>query len=572
MSFSVDQLIRKAERFAKSGTTDRAANIYRDILAKAPTDNRAIEGLKSLNQSAPSPAHSGQSPSDEQINSLISLYKQGRLTDALKLGKLLVAAHPMTVVLHNVLGAVNAGLGRRTQAVESYTKAIKIDPEFAEAHNNLGVALKSLGKHIEAVESFNRALQIKPDYADAYNNLGNAQRELGDIDGAIDSYAKSINNHPEFAEAHNNMGNAFKELGEVDKAITSYTNALAINPKFAEAHSNLSTVKKYETDDLQFQQMRDQVEQNGLSTQDQRRLNFALGKAYGDTREPDKAISFLLEGNRLRKAELKYDIASDRTLFAKIKTPFMGQTPAPVSFENPDKNQTKRPIFIIGMPRSGTTLVEQILASHSKIHGAGELELLNECIQQTSWRSFNYNTNHQDDIRENYLSGLSEQHVSEPFITDKMPSNFRWVGFILNAFPDAKIVHVTRDARATCWSIFKIFFNATGLGYSNNLHDVSEYYKMYVDLMAFWREKFPERLYDLKYESLTLNQEYETRKLLDYIELDWEPQCLEFHKTNRAVRTASATQVRQKMYQGSSEEWREYEPYLASMIENLKAF
>ena len=163
-------------------------------------------------------------------------------------------------------------------------------------------------------------------------------------------------------------------------------------------------------------------------------------------------------------------------------------------------------------------------------------------------------------------------HTTEPFITDKMPLNFRWLGFIRHAFPEAKIVHVTRDARATCWSIFKTFFNATGLGFSNDLHDVSEYYKLYIDLMAFWREQYPGWIYDLDYESLTLNQDEETRKLLKSMELEWEPQCLAFHKNSRAVRTASATQVRQKMYQGSSEEWRKYERFIAPMIENLKAF
>ena len=151
-----------------------------------------------------------------------------------------------------------------------------------------------------------------------------------------------------------------------------------------------------------------------------------------------------------------------------------------------------------------------------------------------------------------------------------MPLNFRWIGFIFAVLPEAKIVHVKRDARATCWSNFKQYFSRKGLGFANDLQDVAEYYKMYIDLMVFWHEKFPGQIYDLNYEALTEHQEHETRNLLKYIGLNWEDRCLEFHKTERAIQTASATQVRQKLYQGSSEEWRKYEKHLGPMVELLR--
>ena len=572
MSFSVDQSIRKAERFAKSGKTDQAVKIYRDVIAKSPADKRALKGLKTLNNTETLPALSDEVPFDEQVKSLVTLYNQGQLKDALRLGETLISKYPKTVILHNLLGAINAGLGHLKKAVERYKSAVQIEPNFAEAHNNLGVALKGLGRHSDSVESYTRALKLKPDYAEAHNNLGNALRKLGEIDDALDSYAKAIKFHPEFAQAYNNIGNAYKELGQVGTAIENYTKALAINSGFAEAHSNLSTVKKYKPGDIQIVKMLNQIEHESLSGKDKRRLNFALGKAYGDTGDQEKSFSFLSEGNRFQKLELKYKMSPDQALFSKIKSTFSNQIPSLNFPVNSHVSNTQKPLFILGMPRSGTSLVEQILASHSKVHGAGELELLNHCIQNTSWRSFQFNDEHQISIRETYLLGLKNMHTTEPFITDKMPLNFRWLGFIRHAFPEAKFVHVTRDARATCWSIFKTFFNATGLGFSNDLHDVSEYYKLYIDLMAFWREQYPGWIYDLDYESLTLNQDEETRKLLKSMELEWKPQCLAFHKNPRAVRTASATQVRQKMYQGSSEEWRKYERFIAPMIQNLKAF
>jgi hypothetical protein len=173
-------------------------------------------------------------------------------------------------------------------------------------------------------------------------------------------------------------------------------------------------------------------------------------------------------------------------------------------------------------------------------------------------------------IRNSYLSGLKKINVPELSVTDKMTLNFRWIGFIVGALPEAKIIHVKRDALATCWSIFKLYFNSPGMGFGFDLRDVAEYYRMYVDMMAFWHEKFPGRIYDLKYETLTEHQEDETRNLLKHVGLDWDDRCLQFHETKRAVQTASATQVRQRIYKGSSEEWRKYEKHLQPMIGLLR--
>jgi hypothetical protein len=228
------------------------------------------------------------------------------------------------------------------------------------------------------------------------------------------------------------------------------------------------------------------------------------------------------------------------------------------------------------MPRSGTSLVEQILASHTKVHGAGELGTLEELVrpilsnlpdQNISQGKCEISQNVINKVRDSYLERLIALKVHEKIITDKMPRNFLWIGFILSIFPEAKIIHLNRDPMGTCWSIYKRYFYATiGNGYAYDMDDLAEFYKLYIDLMSFWRERFHNNIYDLYYENLTENQEEETRKLLEFCELEWEEQCLDFHKTKRMVRTASAAQVRKQMYRGSSEAWRKYEEYLQPLV------
>jgi len=674
MSLSVDQALRKAKRHANKGEADLAEQKYKSVLEKFPKNRRAIEGLKALQQPKAVKAATNSEPSQEQINRLIALYDQGKLQEALIQGEALAKQFPNAPFTPNLLGAVNAGLGRLEKAVASYTKALQIKPDYAEAHNNLGNtlsdlgkpedavasyneslqikpdyaeahnnlgnALKALGKPEEAVASYNKALQIKPDYAEAHNNLGNALKALGKPEEAVPSltkalqikpdyaeahynlgstlnylgkpeeavasYNKALQIKPDFAEAHNNLGNALKALGKPEEAVASYNKALQINPDYAEAHNNLgntlsdlgkpeetvasynralqikpdhaeahrnlSVIKKYHDEDPQRHRMLELVERHDLSDKDRMHLNFALGKAYGDIGNHDKAFSYLLDGNRLRKEELKYEIASARALFAEIKSTFSEDVRILNVFKESEGTKDQQPIFILGMPRSGTTLVEQILASHSQVYGAGELGLLRQAVNAVKWNSARLSLEQLKSIRKSYLSGLTEIGASERYMTDKMPLNFLWIGFIFAATPEANIVHVKRDARATCWSNFKLYFSRRGNGFAYDLQDVAEYYKMYIDLMAFWHEKFPGRIYDLNYEALTEYQEDETRKLLENVGLNWEDQCLEFHKTKRAVQTASATQVRQKMYQGSSEEWRKYEKHLEPMIELLRGF
>jgi hypothetical protein len=301
-------------------------------------------------------------------------------------------------------------------------------------------------------------------------------------------------------------------------------------------------------------------------------LSFALGKVYEDLGDVDQSFKYLLQGNRLRKIISGYEISQDRNLFEQIKSLFNANNLQPGTLAESGGSFTRQPIFIVGMPRSGTTLTEQILATHSQVWGGGELEALGRILTPIVQQSITtpgkrIPTKTLANCRDAYWADLQSLPATSPYVTDKMPQNFRWIGFLLTTMPGVKIINVRREPAATCWSMFKMQFK--GHGYSNDLLDLAEYYKLYLDLMDFWSKEFPNRIYDLDYEALTRNQEPETRKLLEYCELDWEQQCLEFYKTRRAVRTPSGRQVRQKMYTGSSDAWRKYEAHLGPLVEAL---
>ena len=544
-----------------------------------------------------------------RIQSVVTLYSNGQVQEALDSVQTLIKDYPKEALLHNICGACYSGLGQLDAAIKSYKQALAIKPDYAEAHNNLGVTLQELGQLNEAVKSYEKALATKPDYAEANNNLGVTLQELGQLNEAVKSYEQAIEIKSDYAEAHNNLGNTlrelsqletavkyyeqalaikpdyaqayhnlgivFKELGQHDASLKSYEKAVAIKPDYVKAHHSISFLKKCTENDPQITQMQSLLSAGNLSQSDRKHLCFALSKANEDLGKQDEFFEYLHEGNRLRKEELDYSLEIDQKLFSIIKKMF--KTPKSLSYEA----STIQPIFIVSLPRSGTTLVEQIIASHQAVYGAGELTTLGNLIAPIieDFSTHNNSLTKKDflSIRQQYLDALSVFNAPEDVITDKMPLNFQYIGFILSAFPEAKIVHLKRDARATCWSIYRRYFFRVGNGWCNhgwayNLDDLAGFYGLYTDLMDFWHQTFPDKIYDLCYEDLTTNQEEETRKLLDYCELDWDENCLNFHTTKRAVKTASALQVRQKMYQGSSEAWKKHEAYLQPLIKGLSSY
>jgi tetratricopeptide (TPR) repeat protein len=599
MSIKNDRLLSKAKKLVKKGEIKEARKIYLNILEYSPSNKEAKIGLKSIEN------EDAAQLSQEQLDYVIQLYSSGQMDKALLSIKELIQDFPNIPLLHNISGACNSALGEIDSAIISFNKAIELKPDYDEAYFNLGVAFHQTGKLGEALNSYERAISIKHAYPTAHNNLGLIALSQGQLDNALKSFEWAVAYGPEYAEAHNSLGAALQELKQFEKAKASfkkavalnpqyaqglhnlailceiinlpdeaseyYEKALAVEPNYAEAYRNQSRTKKYKKNDPQIKQMQSIYSNDNLSISDKVHINFALAKVNEDLGNQKDFFKHLDEGSRLRKKQLNYNIneteefhSSLVRLFSEDKPKIKKLSLGPLDI---------RPIFIVGMPRSGTSLVEQIISSHHSVHGAGELNNFKNVVTPAlkNYIGNLTNTINEDDllsIRKNYIKSLMDLNVSEKIITDKMPVNFRMIGLILTAIPEAKIIHLTRNPKATCWSNYKHYF-ANENGFTFDQEDLARFFILYQELMGFWHKSFPNKIHDISYERLTTHQEDETQKLLKYCELDWDNNCLNFHKNTRAVHTASASQVRQKMYQGSSDAWKKYEKFLQPLIMGL---
>ena len=364
-----------------------------------------------------------------------------------------------------------------------------------------------------------------------------------------------------------NLSLALKDIGKKEDYHKLIEKTVQLKPHWSDAQLHLSRVKKYKNNDPQIAELHSFLNQNNLTLKDNINFNFTLAKVYEDIGDPKNQFKFLNEANRLRKEESGYKFEKDLRLFSNIKETFKNP-PKPLA-SSTIKASKVSPIFILGMPRSGTSLVHQIVSNHRQVYGAGELTKLNKFVTPYLKDSENKEITESNlmSIRENYTNELLSLNVTESIIVDKMPLNFRYIGFILTAFPESKIIHMNRDSMAVCWSIYKYFF--PGNTYSYNQKDIAAYYCLYEDLMGFWKKKFPNKIYDLYYEELTINQKFETKELLKYCDLEWDENCLNFHNNTTAVKTTSAIQVKNKMYQGSSDAWKKYESYLKPLLKGL---
>ena len=478
-------------------------------------------------------------------------------------------------------------LGNVEEAEKIYSDIIKIDKRNYFVHNDLGSLYVKMDKERAvdinnpnlkirelkdlAILSFKKAIEINPDYADAYNNLALMQQS-NDFEAALNNFHKAVKLNPEFAEAYNNLGLLNKNLGNIDEARKSFEQAINLKPNYYDAHLYLTSIQKYNGNEEQVKQLLEFNDNKNLNDNDQIKINFSLGKIFEDINEFDQSFSYYKKGNDIKRKQVSYSLDNDRKLFSFIKDKFHGSNENDLSIDVSKKGIIKKPVFIVGMPRSGTTLVEQILSSHSHIFGAGELHFLQTLISINKILSSDITIEKIEILRNSYIEKICDFGNSEEYITDKMPFNFLFIGFILKAFPEAKIIHTRRDAMAICWSNYKTNFPGEQLHFTNGLDELAEYYKLYSDIMNFWHERFPNNIYDLDYEKLVVDQEKETRDLINYMELDWEDACLESEKNKRIVKTASNIQVRQKIYQKSSLQWQNFENHLVGLSKNLKDF
>ena len=541
----------------------------------------------------------------KEVNYAVKLLTNGQINEALKIVEALIKKSPNVPLLYNIRGVCyqtirelgnaiddfsqatilksdyaeaycNLGVtyqekGDLVSAVNAYKNAIDNDNNYPTAHNNLGKIFLASGEIDSSIEHLECAITLKSDFADAHNNLGSAFLRINKLNDAIKSYKKAIALKPDFAVANNNLGIAYLRTGDPKLASKFFENAITITPGYATAHHNLSGVKVYKEKDKQVSLIESLLIENNLSQKERIYLNFALAKAYEDLGNHEELFKHLNEGNRIRKKEMSNSIADSEEHNELIKL-FFNSNNIKLTYRD---SLPIRPIFIVGMPRSGTSLVEQIISSHHEVYGAGEVNNFHNIIMPIIEKhAVNENYNLKNDefalIRKQYSNSLERFYANEKVITDKWILNFKTIGFILSAFPESKIVHLKRDARATCWSIYKHYFSDEGNRWAYDYQDLARFYKSYVGLMDYWHNLFPGKIYDISYEDLTSNQEKETRNLLKYCDLDWDENCLNFYTNTRGVKTASAVQVRNKMYQGSSDAWRQYLEHLKPLLDALK--
>ncbi|MDX2425923.1 MAG: tetratricopeptide repeat protein [Cycloclasticus sp.] len=509
----------------------------------------------------------------------------------------------------NNLGAVLTETEQPEEAVKTLLEALKVKPNYAEAHCNIGTAFLTLEQLDKAEIGFKKALSLKPDYAEAFQGLAKTYQENRDLTNATSMANKALALKPDSAAVHALLGGIYSESGYPDKAEAAFKKALELEADFIGAHLgyghlhmeqgdmdkaeacfrtalsldednlgamlSIAQVKKVSLNDGNFKQLTEKAaELDDMMETKAIPLHFALGKSYDDVKQYDLAFKHYLEGCRLKRKRTQYDATENDKRTNKISQFFSASN---IDTMRGEGCSSTTPIFVLGMPRSGTTLTEQIIASHPDVHGAGELpDLMRLSNQPNDWETAGYpdvlkGLNHAQlkALGEKYVAGLQERAPEAKHITDKMPANFTCIGLIHLMLPNAKIVHVKRSPVDTCLSGFSRLFNKSQ-HQSYNLAEMGRYYRNYFDLMQHWREVLPVgSFYDIQYEDLVANTEKESRALIDYCGLEWDDACLDFHKTERSIRTASVTQVRQPIYTTSVERWRAYEDHLGPLFDAL---
>jgi tetratricopeptide (TPR) repeat protein len=467
-------------------------------------------------------------------------------------------------------------LNRLDEAASLLHRALAIEQRSDKYYVHLGTILIDQSKTSEAQAAVERALALNPKNHDAVNLMGRVAFERGDLTAALDYYRRAIAIKPELADAYNNMGNALKELGRLQEAQDAYDKAIELDPNISGVYVNLADSRKFNAGDPYLAAMESMASKTELPKTDRMHLDFALGKAYADIKDYRRSFQHLLAGNTAKRATIVYDESSAFALFDRIERVFTTEL---IAAKAGGGETSARPIFIMGMPRSGTTLVEQLLASHPAVHGAGELKTFNDVVLTVHGPDGNtipypdfvpaLNEQSMRSIGAEYIKRLGALAPEGKHVTDKMPSNYYFAGLIHLALPNAAIIHTMRNPVDTCVSCFSKLFTAEQ-NHTYDLGEIGRYYARYHRLMEHWRRVLPPgRILDVSYEDVVADLERQTRRILAHCGLPWDENCLAFHKTKRPIRTASATQVRQPIYKTAIGRWRAYEEFLEPLLTEL---
>lgn len=514
---------------------------------------------------------------------------------------------------YNNMGTALRDQQKLEEAEFSYRRALQIRPNYIEAASNLSTLLMQQKRYDDALRILGDILKLQPKHvptlvcvaraqlmrgahstaeraakmaleedsesAEAYTILGQINHELDRYDESLLNYDKALGIKPESLETLNFYGIALKSLGRMDDARAMFAKALELQPDAIGAYSNIVDLENFSKDDRLFnamigilQKAKDPNEERYMA------LHFALGKAYDDMKEYPKSLEHYSIGAKLKRAILKYDEADVFDFFDSIRRTFSEEYFGNRPYEG---LSTSLPIFIVGMPRSGSTLTEQIISSHPDVYGAGEIKLLSQCLTNLRQRYPNLPRypqmatamkSHQwISVANAYLNELTSMSSTALRITDKLLTNYYFVGFINTLFPNAKIIHTMRNPVDTCLSAYSKLFK-DDMPHSYDLAEIGRYYKKYEELMAHWRRVLPAgTMLDVQYENVVADAETNARKIIEFCGLTWDDACLNFHKSDRPVKTASVSQVRKPIYGSSVNRWERYGDGLKPLIDALNA-
>jgi tetratricopeptide (TPR) repeat protein len=513
-----------------------------------------------------------------ELQSVASLIQEGKWLKAENICRYYLQTNGHHVEAMRFLAEIGTKFNAFDEAEFLLESAVVLEPENTGAHFDYVVVLNKRQKFTQALEQVAALRAKEPDSTQIDMLFANQNLTVGNFDVALKIYQERANEAPNNPSIHLTLGHALKTTGRQKEAIDSYSRAYAIKPDFGDAYWSLANLKTYKFDDAQIASMQKNEKAQSTQLVDKYHLCFAIGKALEDKGNYAESFAYYDRGNRLKRDEVGYDwrkISAEIALQIEHTTPELFANLKGAGCSAPD------PIFIVGLPRAGSTLLEQILASHSQIEGTMELpNILALAHKLDGRRRVNEEARYPANLGELTPKELEEfgkafirdtaihRKRGTPFFIDKMPNNFRHIGLIHMILPNAKIIDARRGAMGCCFSGFKQLF-AEGQEFTYGLEEIGHYYRDYVALMDHWDQVLPGKVLRVRYEDVVSDLEAQVRRLLDYCGLPFEEGCINFHQTERAVRTASSEQVRQPIFKSGVDQWEHFSPYLDPLREVL---
>tara|TARA_A100000164_G_C21938739_1_gene789474 strand:+ start:924 stop:2447 length:1524 start_codon:yes stop_codon:yes gene_type:complete len=498
------------------------------------------------------------------INLLIKKFEAGQFQEVIE-KSIIVLKKNDNDFLWNLLGLSFQNINQITKSIDCFKNAFNLNPKSFTALNNLGLSYKKLKNFKKAEEYLLESLEINPQHINALVNLGNVKNDTYFFEKAIFYYEKAISIDDKIPLIYLNISNVYQTINRIEDAKNYLNKAISIDPSFTIADQKLTKLENYKEKNPHIESMIKKFESNDLKDIQKVYLGFGLYKVFKDIKDYNKSSYYLKIANQLQRKLLTYDINLHKSLSDKIKTIF-----SKLNLKDYDQNNSgKNYIFILGMPRSGTTLIEKIVSSHSKVSTISESNFIPEKI-------FKYINGDFEDLKIFLSSGLGNDYekfmksfnIKNEIIIDKTLTNFWYLGFIKILFPKSKIIHVSRNPKDNCLSIFENLFDQPE-GWNSDQKELAEYYLIYKDLMNFWKELFGETILNIKYEELILDSEKNIRDLISFCDLNWEEECINFYKNNNPIKTVSVNQANKPIYKSSINKFKDYENDLDILFSKL---